>query len=100
MLPAKIARLGEHLARIARLPHVGDVRQRGLIAAVELVRDADTKEPYPWEERRGQRVCDFARTQGVWLRPLGNVIVIMPPLAISLDQLDKIMEAVERGITA
>ena len=97
-LPAKIARLGEHLARIARLPHVGDVRQRGLIAAVELVRDAGTKEPYPWEERRGLRVCDFARTQGVWLRPLGNVIVIMPPLAISIEQLDKIMAAVEGGI--
>ena len=98
MLPAKIARLDEHLARIARLPHVGDVRQRGLIAAIELVRNVETKEPYPWQERRGQRVCDFARTEGVWLRPLGNVIVVMPPLAISLDQLDKIMAAVEGGI--
>jgi adenosylmethionine-8-amino-7-oxononanoate aminotransferase len=97
-LPAKVARLGEHLARIARLPHVGDVRQRGLIAAVELVRDTCTKEPYPWEERRGLRVCDFARTQGVWLRPLGNVIVIMPPLAITIEQLDQIMAAVEGGI--
>lgn len=99
-LPAKIARLEEHLARLARLPHVGDVRRRGLIAAVELVQDAATKEPYPWTEKRGQRVCDFALTQGVWLRPLGNVIVIMPPLAITLEQLDKIMEAVEKGIPA
>lgn len=97
-LPAKIARLEEHLARIARLPYVGDVRRRGLIAAVELVQDAATKEPYPWTEKRGQRVCDFALTQGVWIRPLGNVIVIMPPLAITLEQLDKIMEAVEQGI--
>ncbi len=99
-MPAKIARLEEHLARIARLSHVGDVRRRGLIAAVELVQDAATKEPYPWTEKRGQRVCDFALTQGVWLRPLGNVIVIMPPLAITLEQLDKIMEAVEKGIPA
>ena len=97
-LPAKIARLGEHLARLAQLPHVGDVRQCGLIAAVELVRDVATKEPYPWEERRGLRVCDHARREGVWLRPLGNVIVIMPPLAISLEQLDQIAGAVERGI--
>jgi adenosylmethionine-8-amino-7-oxononanoate aminotransferase len=97
-LPAKAARLGEHLARIARLPHVGNVRQRGLIAAVELVREVATKEPFPWEERRGHRVCDDALSEGVWIRPLGDVIVIMPPLAISLDQLDRIAGAVERGI--
>ncbi len=97
-LPAKAARLGEHLDRIARLPHVGDVRQRGLIAAVELVRDPATKEPFPWQERRGQRVCDYAMTEGVWIRPLGDVIVIMPPLAIRPDQIDRIAGAVERGI--
>ena len=60
-LPAKIARLAEHLRRIGRLPQVGDVRQCGLIAGIELVRDRPTKEPYPWEERRGMRVCDHAR---------------------------------------
>ncbi len=98
LLPAKIARLEEHLARIARLPHVGDVRHRGLIAAVELVRDVATKEPFPWQERRGWQVCRHALTEGVWIRPLGDVIVIMPPLAISLDQLDAIMGAVERGV--
>lgn len=97
-LPAKIARLGEHLARIARLPHVGNVRQCGLIAAIELVRDKATNEPYPWEERRGIRVCDYARSEGVWLRPLGNELVIMPPLAITGEQLDRIATTVERGI--
>ena len=97
-LTPKIARLAEHLGRIARLPHVGHVRQCGLIAGIELVRDKATKEPYPWAEKRGQQVCNYARTQGVWLRPLGNVVVIMPPLAISLEQLDAICGAVERGI--
>ena len=79
---------------------MGDVRQRGLIGAVELVRDRAAKEPYPWAERRGIRVCDHARTQGVLLRPLGNVLVIMPPLAITLDELDRICAAVEQGIIA
>jgi len=97
-LPAKIDRLREHLARIAQHPHVGDVRQCGLIAGVELVRDRATREPYPWSERRGQRVCDYALTQGVWLRPLGNVVVIFPPLAVSLEEIDQICGAVERGI--
>lgn len=94
----KIQRLAEHLARIAGHPHVGDIRQRGLIAGVELVQDRPSKQPFPWTEKRGQRVCDFARTQGVWLRPLGNVIVIMPPLAIKLEELDRICAAIEMGI--
>ena len=76
------------------------MRQRGLIAGIELVSDGQTKEPYPWEEKRGIRVCQHALSQGVWLRPLGNVLVIMPPLAISLDELDRICLAVEQGIAA
>ncbi|MCX7425790.1 MAG: adenosylmethionine--8-amino-7-oxononanoate transaminase [Planctomycetia bacterium] len=99
-LGPKIARLGEHLARIGRLPHVGDVRQRGLIGAAELVRDRRTKAPYAWDERRGMRVCEHARGEGVWLRPLGDVIVLMPPLAVTLDELDRIALAAERGIVA
>ena len=97
-LGPKVARLGEHLDRISRLAHVGHVRQCGLIAGIEIVRDVATKDPYPWAEKRGIRVCDYARTEGVLLRPLGNVIVIMPPLVITLDELDRIAGAVERGI--
>ncbi len=99
-LPEKIERLGEHLRRIARLPQVGNVRQCGLIAGIELVRNRATKEPYPWAEQRGKHVCDHARREGVLLRPLGNVIVILPPLAITLPQLDRIALAVEHGIEA
>jgi len=97
-LQPKVARLAEHLARIAKHQHVGDVRQRGLIAGIELVADRTTQAPYPWAEKRGLRVCQHALTEGVWLRPLGNVVVILPPLAISLAELDSICGAVERGI--
>jgi len=99
-LPEKITRLEERLERLGKLPHVGHVRQCGLIAGIELVRDETTKQPYPWSERRGARVCDCARTEGVLLRPLGNVIVIMPPLSITLEQLDRIVGAIEQGIAA
>jgi adenosylmethionine-8-amino-7-oxononanoate aminotransferase len=99
-LPPKIARLSEHLARIARVPHVGDVRQCGLMAGIELVQDRATKEPYPGAEKRGIRVCQHAKSEGVWLRPLGNVVVIMPALAITLAELDRTCGAVERGIAA
>ncbi|MEN6459730.1 MAG: adenosylmethionine--8-amino-7-oxononanoate transaminase [Thermoguttaceae bacterium] len=92
------ARLADHLARIARRPHVGNVRQRGLIGAIELVRDVARKEPFPWGERRGMRVCDHALKLGVWIRPLGDVIVIMPPLSVTTEQLDRIALAAEEGI--
>ncbi len=96
----KIELLARHLARIAEHPQVGDVRQCGLMAGIELVRDRATREPYPWVEQRGKRVCDFALSQGVWLRPLGNVVVVMPPLTIGLDELDLICDVVNRGVAA
>lgn len=99
-LPAKIARLAERVERIARLPHVGRARQCGMIAAMELFEDAVAGRPYPSAERRAQRVCEHARRHGVWLRPLGDEIVLMPPLAISLEQIDRIAEAAEQGIRA
>lgn len=99
-LQPKIAQLAEHLTHLARLPHVGDVRQCGLAAGIELVRDRQTAQPYPWEQQRGQRACLAAREAGVFLRPLGDVVVIMPPLAVSSSELDEIATAVERGIVA
>jgi len=97
-LPSKISHLQRRLQKIAERPHVGSVRQRGLIAGVELVRDRATKEPFPWTERRGWKVCQIARECGVFLRPLGDVVVIFPPLAVSLEELDRICDAVETGI--
>lgn len=99
-LKPKIARLAEHLTRISRHKHVGDVRQLGLIAGIELVKDKETKESFPWEEKRGLAICNHALSVGVWLRPLGSVLVIMPPLVISLEELDQICEAVEASIEA
>lgn len=96
----KIFRLAEHLQRIGELRHVGDVRQCGLIAGIELVADRATRTPFPWEEQRGMAVCRHARGAGVLLRPLGSVVVIMPPLAISDEELDQIAVAVEQGIVA
>ena len=99
-LPEKIERLAEHLARIGGHPHVGHTRQCGLIGGIELVRDRTTKEPYPWEEKKGLAVCQVARQRGVLARPLGNVLVVMPPLSVNLEELDRICQALEEGIVA
>ncbi len=89
-LPAKVERLRIQLDRLRALPIVGDVRQRGLMAGVELVRDRRTRAPFPAQERMGARACRLAREQGVLLRPLGDVVVVMPPLAIDDSLLDRL----------
>jgi adenosylmethionine-8-amino-7-oxononanoate aminotransferase len=99
-LPEKMARLDHHLQRIAAHPHVAHIRRTGMIAALDLVRDRDTDEPFPWDERRGMAVCLAARKLGVLLRPLGDVLVVMPPLAITLEEIDRLMTALEQGIAA
>src|SRR5882757_1133168 len=91
-LPAKIDRLGEHLCRLAEHPHVATTRQRGLIGALELTPNKASGEPYPSAERRAWRVSRETLARGVWLRPLADVLYVMPPLAISLDELDLVME--------
>ena len=93
-LQPKIKILSEELWKMKHLPHVGDIRQTGFMVGIELVKNRDTKEPYPAEEKRGFRVCELARQHGVMLRPLGNVIVIMPPLSIKESELRKICHVV------
>ena len=99
-LPEKIARFAEHLQRIAEHPHVGDVRQCGLMIGIELVQNKATGEPYPWQEARGRRACEVAIENGVWLRPLGDVIVMMPPLSITLDEIDLMGSAAKAGVVS
>jgi adenosylmethionine-8-amino-7-oxononanoate transaminase len=97
-LSEKIDFLKERLRRFSNLTHVGDIRQAGFMVGIELVRDRTVKEPYPLETKTGIRVTQEARKRGVILRPLGNVIVLMPPLAISLKELDKLIDCVHDSI--
>ncbi len=97
-LPAKIDRLAAGLEPLGGHPHVGQVRQRGLMVGIELVADRRTKTPYPEGERMGHRVILAARRRGVILRPLGDVIVLMPPLSITPDEIDLLAEAAARSI--
>ncbi|HVI75573.1 MAG TPA: adenosylmethionine--8-amino-7-oxononanoate transaminase [Anaeromyxobacteraceae bacterium] len=86
-LPGKVGALTRALAPVREHPRVGEVRQRGLMVGIELVRDRRTKAEYPYAARAGQRACVEARPLGAILRPLGNVLVLMPPLAMSEAQL-------------
>ena len=96
----KIALLESKLEDIAELPYVGNVRNKGLMAGIELVRDKLSREQYAWEERMGWKVACKARDEGVLIRPLGNVIVIMPPLSISAESMERLMDVLRESIIA
>ena len=93
-LTPKVARLKARLAEVADLPHVGDIRQKGLLAGIELVLDKSTKAPFPSTSQVGARVCQRARSHGLLLRPLVDVIVLMPPLSIEIEELDWMIDVV------
>ncbi len=94
----KIARMAIHAERFASLNGVGSVRQCGLVLGIDLVADKATGRRHPWQEQRGRRACHAARTHGAILRPLGDTVVIMPPLCISDRELDLLGAAAEAGI--
>jgi adenosylmethionine-8-amino-7-oxononanoate aminotransferase len=95
---ALAAHLAAKLAPLVDHPHVADVRQTGMIAAIELVRDRRTHEPFPAAERRGLRVYRHGLERGAVLRPLGNVVYFMPPYCITPDEIDFMVEVACEGI--
>jgi adenosylmethionine-8-amino-7-oxononanoate transaminase len=90
----KSDRLRNRLRRLADHPNVGDIRGRGLMVGIELVRDRTSKTSFDPAERVGRNVCRRAIDGGVWIRPLGDVIVLMPPLVCSDDELDFLADVV------
>ncbi len=97
-LQPKIKTMARLLQPLRQLPHVGDIRQRGFMAAIELVEEKNTKKPYPLEARVGHRVTAEARLQGLLLRPLGHIIVLMPTLSTSLEEFTRMVEVLTATI--
>jgi len=90
--------LHEELQSLWSLPHIGDIRQIGLVAGIELVKNWRTREPFALRERAGIRVCEAMAQRGVLTRPVGNVIVLMPPYCTTKAQLQKIVSALREAV--
>jgi adenosylmethionine-8-amino-7-oxononanoate aminotransferase len=90
--------LQAELQTLWQLPNVGDVRQVGLVAGIELVKNWRTREPFAWRERAGIRVCEAMARRGVLTRPVGNVIVLMPPYCTTPAQLRKMVSALAESV--
>ncbi|MCP3177874.1 adenosylmethionine--8-amino-7-oxononanoate transaminase [Desulfuromonas sp. KJ2020] len=97
-LAPKTALLADSQSRFEALPHVGEVRQLGMVWAAEMVQKKAGKIPYPWQERRGLEVYKCALERGVVLRPLGNVIYCMPPLTTTENELREILDVAYEAI--
>jgi len=95
---AKASFAQQKLAALKDRPHVGEIRQKGLMIGIELVRDKALREPYGWEERIGVRTSLRARELGMLTRPLGNVIVFIPPLVSSEAELDAMIDILAESI--
>jgi adenosylmethionine-8-amino-7-oxononanoate transaminase len=90
-LTAKTAKFWDH-------PHVGDVRQEGLICAIEIVHDFQTRQPFPFTARTGHYICEAARAHGLLTRPVGDVLILMPPYCTTETQLKQMVEALWLGL--
>ena len=97
-LAPRIERLRSGLDKIAKLDHVGDIRQRGVMVGIEIVKDKSNGAPFDIAEKKGARICQKARQYGIVIRPLGDVVVLNPPLCIDNDQVDMLIEAVGNSI--
>lgn len=97
-MQGKIKILWKGLSKIVGFAHVGEVRHKGLMAGIELVKDKKTGEPYPIEDKIGWRVCQKARGKSLLIRPLGNVVVLMPPLSISHQELKRLIQITSESI--
>ena len=91
-LQPKIALLTQQLERFRHLPLVGDIRQCGFMVGIELVQDKQTRAPFPAKEKVGVRVIKEARRRGVILRPLSDIVVVMPPLSITEEELQMLLD--------
>jgi len=97
-LQPKIALMEKALLPIAGFDYVGDIRQKGMMVGIELVEDKKSGKNFDPQARIGAKLCQHLRSRGVILRPLGDVIVLMPPLAINESQLTELLEIVSDSI--
>jgi len=100
----RVSRLAEMMAfelkKLSGHRNVGDIRQKGLMAGIEIVADKETRERFSPERKVGQRVIRKVRDRGVILRPLGDVIVLLPPLSSSEEEIEALVRSASWGIDA
>ncbi|MEX0991426.1 MAG: adenosylmethionine--8-amino-7-oxononanoate transaminase [Actinomycetota bacterium] len=99
-LPGKVELLAAELEPLTEHPFVGDIRQAGFMTGIELVRDRATGEGFAYRERAAWLVTDAARERGLLVRPIGNVVIFMPPLGSTPDELTEMTTILREAFAA
>lgn len=99
----QIAEKGAYMKELAsqvfdHQPYVGEYRQTGMVGAIELVKDKETKEPFPSDERVGYQIYKIALEKGLLLRPLGNILYFMPPYVITKEEISTMIQLTNESI--
>ena len=97
-LPAKIKLMKKYFEKIIKLPFVGDIRQCGLMGGIEIVKNTEIRESFSYEHTVGAKLCAAIRSKGAMMRPLGDVIVLMPAVAMDIETLEKLLGIVAETI--
>ena len=100
LLPERARGLSELLAPIAELPFVGELRQAGFMVGIELTRDRDQPRPFAYRDQAGWRPVNAARQRGLLIRPIGSVIVFMPPLCSTPEELSDMVRILRESLVA
>ncbi len=90
--------MGEAFAHLNDHPQIAEVRQTGMVLAAEMVSDKKNRVPYPWQERRGLKVYQHGLKNECLLRPIGNVVYLMPPYVIDREQISHLAKIATEGI--
>ena len=90
--------MGEAFAHLNDHPHIAEVRQTGMVLAAEMVSDKENRVPYPWQQRRGLKVYQHGLKNECLLRPIGNVVYLMPPYIIDREQISHLARVATEGI--
>lgn len=97
-LQDKILFLKDELIKFYNLESVGDIRQCGFITGIEIVKDKETKKPYPLKDKIGIKIAAEARDRGLIIRPIGNVVILVPPLSITKDEVHSMVEILYKSV--
>ena len=97
-MPEKIKLIADYFERFRELPYVGDCRQCGMVGGIELAADQATKQPFDSAQKIGAKVCAAMRPKGAMMRPLGDVIVLMPAVGMDVETLRKLLDIVEETL--